>query len=146
MIFLFPCLTYFIQQDNLQVHPYCCDLCQRVFSLCFPLVFLQYLVLHLDLFLFVFCLFVCFYCYFPNTIFFPLYSMGIQLHIHVYILFSPITMLLHKYLDIVFSATQQISLLIHSKSSSLHLVTPSSQSIPLPPPPLGQPQVYSPSP
>ena len=30
----------------------------------------------------------------------------------------------------------RISLLIHSKVNSLHLLTPSSQSIPLPPPPL----------
>ena len=27
----------------------CCDLCQRLFSLCFPLGVLQFLVLHLDL-------------------------------------------------------------------------------------------------
>ena len=44
----------------------------------------------------------------PNTLFFfPLYSMGTQLHIHVYIVFSPIVMLCCKYLDIVLSATQQ---------------------------------------
>ena len=30
-----------------------------------------------------------------------------QLYIHVYILFSPIIMLHHKWLDIVLSATQQ---------------------------------------
>ena len=35
-------------------------------------------------------------CYFPNTIFFLLYSMVTQLHIHVYILFSHIIMLHHK--------------------------------------------------
>ena len=39
--------------------------------------------------------------------FFPLYSMGTQLHIHVYIMFSPIVVLHCKYLDIVISATQQ---------------------------------------
>ena len=33
--------------------------------------------------------------------------MGTQLHIHVYIIFSPIVMLRSKYLDIVLSATQQ---------------------------------------
>ena len=38
--------------------------------------------------------------------FFPLYSMGTKLHIHVYILFPPIVMLQCKYLDIVLNATQ----------------------------------------
>ena len=40
----------------------------------------------------------------------------------------------------------RISLLIHYKGNSLHLWTPSSQSIPLPPLPPWQPQVFSPSP
>ena len=40
-------------------------------------------------------------------LFFPLYSIGTQLHIEVYIIFSPIVMLPCKYLDIVLSATQQ---------------------------------------
>ena len=40
----------------------------------------------------------------------------------------------------------RISLPIHSKCSSLHLLIPNSQSIPLPPPPAWQPQVCSPSP
>ena len=44
--------------------------------------------------------------YFSNTIFFLLYSLVTQLHIHVHILFSHIIML-HKRLDIVPSATQQ---------------------------------------
>ena len=39
--------------------------------------------------------------------FFPLYSMEIKLHIHVYIIFPPIVVLRCKYLDIVLSATQQ---------------------------------------
>ena len=44
----------------------------------------------------------------PNTLFsLPLYSIGIQLHIHVYIIFSPIVVLRCQYLDIVLSATQQ---------------------------------------
>ena len=36
-----------------------------------------------------------------------MYSMVTQLHIHVYVLFSHIIMLHHKWLDIVPSATQQ---------------------------------------
>ena len=48
-----------------------------------------------------------FYCYFPSTIFLPLYSMETQLHIHVNILFSHIIMFHHKWLDIVPSDTQQ---------------------------------------
>ena len=63
-------------------------------------------------------IYVCIYIFFklllkffswysPNTIFFLLYSMVSQLHKHVYILFSPIIMLHHKWLDIVPSATQQ---------------------------------------
>ena len=39
--------------------------------------------------------------------FFLLYGMVTQLHMHVYILFSPIITLHHKWLDIVLSATQQ---------------------------------------
>ena len=76
-------------------------------------------------------LFIClfsFYCYFPNTIFFLLHSMVTQLHIHVYILFSHIIVLHHKWLDIVPSATQQ-----DLTANSLHLLTPSTPSIPLPP-------------
>ena len=48
-----------------------------------------------------------FYCYFLNTFFFLLYTIGTQLHIEVYILFSPIIMLHHKWIDIVLSAKQQ---------------------------------------
>ena len=50
--------------------------------------------------------FLIFYCYFPNTIFFLLYSMVTQLHIHVHILFSHIIILHHKWLGIVPSAIQ----------------------------------------
>ena len=39
--------------------------------------------------------------------FFPLYSMGTKLHMHVYILFPPIVVLWYKYLDIVLNASQQ---------------------------------------
>ena len=38
---------------------------------------------------------------------FLLYRKVTQLHIHIYTLFSHIIMLHHKWLDIVFSATQQ---------------------------------------
>ena len=49
-----------------------------------------------------------FFKLFPQyNFFFLLYSMVTQLHIHVYILFSHIIMLHHKWLDIVPSATQQ---------------------------------------
>ena len=45
---------------------------------------------------------------FPQyNFFFLLYSKVTQLHIHIYILFSHIIMLHHKWLDIVLSATQQ---------------------------------------
>ena len=40
----------------------------------------------------------------------------------------------------------RISLLIHSKSNSLHPLTPSSQFLPLPPPSPREPKVYSPCP
>ena len=43
----------------------------------------------------------------PIHFFFLLYSMVTQLHMHVYISFSHIIMLHHKWLDIVPSATQQ---------------------------------------
>ena len=46
------------------------------------------------------------YCYFQHF-FSPLYSMGTQLHIHVYIIFSPVVVLCCKCLDLVLSATQQ---------------------------------------
>ena len=39
--------------------------------------------------------------------FFPLYSTGTKLHIHVYIAFPPVVVLRCKYLDIVLNATQQ---------------------------------------
>ena len=48
-----------------------------------------------------------FNCYFPNTIFFPLYSMVTQLRKDVYIIFSPIVMLCCKYLEIVLRDTPQ---------------------------------------
>ena len=71
---------------------------------------------------------------------------SLPLPTNIYILFltlSPI-MLDNKGLDTVPSAIQQD--LIASKGNSVHLLTPNSQSIPLPPPPPWQPQVCSPSP
>ena len=44
-------------------------------------------------------LFSFFNCYFPNTFFFLLNSTVTQLHVHVYILFSHIIMLHHKWPD-----------------------------------------------
>ena len=53
----------------------------------------------------------------------------------------------HKWLAIVPCAIQQnLIWLIHSKCNCLRLLTPNSQSIPLPPSPPRQPQVYFPSP
>ena len=54
-----------------------------------------------------FLIIIIFNSYFPNTIFFILYSMVTQLYVHVHILFLHITMLHRKWLDIVPSATQQ---------------------------------------
>ena len=82
----------------------------------------------------------------PIWFFFLLYSMVTQLHIHAHILFSPIIMLHHKWLDIVPSATQQ-ELIAHpfqrQQSSSINPKLP-VPSTPSPSP--WQPQVYSPSP
>ena len=69
-------------------------------------------------------------------------------HTHIYIIFltlSPIKFY-RKLLDIVPLLYNRISLLIHFKYNSLHLLTSYSQSIPLPPPPQWQPQVCSLSP
>jgi len=53
-------------------------------------------------------IFFFFLLLFPqHNFFFPLCSMGTQLHIHVYILLSPIIMLHGKKLEVVLSATQQ---------------------------------------
>ena len=55
-----------------------------------------------------------------------------QSHIHIYIHFLALSsiMLHHKWVDIVPSDIYRISLLIHSKCNSLHLLTPDFQSIP----------------
>ena len=79
---------------------------------------------------------------FPSGILFHCSRMGTPLnfqllHLHVHILFSHIIMLRHKiWFPVLYG---RISLLIHSKGSSLHLLTPNSQFILLPPP--WQPQV-----
>ena len=65
-----------------------------------------------------------FYCYFPNTVFFPLYSMGTQLHTHVYTLFSPIVILQCKYLDIVLNATQQDLIVNPSQKQQFASINP----------------------
>ena len=67
---------------------------------------------------------------------------------HTYIHFFSHLLLPHapSCLDIVPSAVQQNLIVHHSKGDSLHLLTPDSQSIPLPPPPPWQPQVCSLSP
>ena len=62
-----------------------------------------YLLLAFAFFFIFYFIFIIFNSYFPDTIFFLLYSMVTQLHI----LFLHITMLHHKWLDIVPSATQQ---------------------------------------
>ena len=54
-----------------------------------------------------FFIIINFLSFISPTHFFPLYSIVTQLHIQVYILFSPNIMLHHKWLDIVLSATQQ---------------------------------------
>ena len=82
----------------------------------------------------------------PIQFFLLLYSRVTQLHIHAQILFSHIIMLHHKWLDRVPRATQQDLIANPFQGYSLHLLTPSSPTIPLPPPPPWQPQVYSASP
>ena len=57
--------------------------------------------------LFQFLLEYNFFIVISNTLFFSLYSMVTQLHILVYIFFSPIVVLHYKCLHIVLSATQQ---------------------------------------
>ena len=59
----------------------------------------QLTLLNLNLniyYFFNFLLLLFFNSYFPNTIFFLLYSVVTQLHIHIYILFSHIIMLHRK--------------------------------------------------
>ena len=58
-------------------------------------------------------------------IFFPLFSMGTKILIHVYIIFSPIV-LRCKYLDIVLSATQQDLITNPFQEQCLHPLTPNS--------------------
>ena len=64
---------------------------------------------------------------------FLLYSMVTQLHIHVQILFSHIIIPIINDWILFPVLHSRISLLIHSKGQSPHLLTPSSQSIRPPP-------------
>ena len=68
-------------------------------------------------------------------IFFPLYSMGTKLYLHVYIFFLPFVLLQHKYLDIVLSATQQ-DLIVNSFQ-----VVSDNPKLPIPPNPFLSSQV-----
>ena len=70
---------------------------------------------------------------------FLLYSKLTQSYIYIYSFFFILSsiMVYPKRLDIVPWAVQQDSLLTHSIWSSLHLLSPNSQSIPLSPLPLG---------
>ena len=85
-----------------------------------------------------------FYFYFPIivglhcSVSFLLYSKDTQSHIHKYIPFLALSSILlhHKWLDIFPVLYSRIPLLSYSKCNSLHLLTPNSQSIPLPPCPL----------
>ena len=69
-----------------------------------------------------------------------------QTNTHILFLTLSSTALHHKWLNIVSSAIQQDIIAYHPKCNSLHLPTPSSQPIPLLPPPPLQPLVHSPSP
>ena len=61
-----------------------------------------------NIYLFIYLFFIYFLLLFPqHSYFFPLYSLGTQLPIHAYLIFSPIVVLHCKYLDIVLSAAQQ---------------------------------------
>ena len=66
------------------------------------------------------------------NLFFPLYSMGTKLHIHVYILFPPIVVLRCKYLDIVLNATQQNVIINPFQQQEFASVNP---RLPIPPTP-----------
>ena len=65
----------------------------------------------------------------------PVIHIYIHTYIHTHLSFSHI--ILHHVPSQVTVAHRRISLLIHSKCSNLHLLTPDSQSILLPLPPLG---------
>ena len=96
------------------------------------------------LMIFIFSVIVGLHC----SVNFLLYSKVTQSHIHVYILFVQYPPLCSITSDKIQFPVQysRISLIIHPKCNNLHLLTPDSQSIPLPFPPPWQPQVHSPSP
>ena len=98
----------------------------------------QQKLLKFFLMIFIFSIIVGIQC----SINFLLYSKVTQSHMHLYILF--LTLSCSTTSDqIQFPLLyNRISLLIHSKCNSFHLLTPDSESIPLPPPPPWQPQIF----
>ena len=70
---------------------------------------------------FVVFFFKFFYCYFPNAIFFLLYSVVTQLYIHVYILFSHIIMLHLMFFSLLRNENVWFSDYLKMKLSSWHL-------------------------
>ena len=70
----------------------------------------------------------------PNTLFSPMYSMGTQLHIHLYIIFSPIVVLHCNYLDIVLRATQQDIIVNPFPKQRFSSINPQVQILPTPSP------------
>ena len=84
---------------------------------------------------FTFIYLLIFHFYFPNTISFSTVQHGDPVRHTCIHSFSPIVMLCCKHLVIVLSATQQDLIVNTFKSNSLHPLTSSSQSIPLPPHP-----------
>ena len=89
---------------------------------------------------------IIFNSYFPNTIFFLLYIMVTQLHIHIHIPFLHIITFHHKWLDIVSSATQQDLTANPFQRQEFVSINPKLPNQPLPLLPPWQIQVYYPSP
>ena len=109
--------------------------CVYIYNILSSILGIYFLIIYLFIFIVI-----------SPTHFFPLYNMGTQLHIYLYILFSPIVMLLCKSLDLVLSAIQQ-DLIVHPfQMQYFASVNPKLKSIPLPSPPPRQLQVYFPSP
>ena len=78
-----------------------------------------------------------------SSVNFLLYSRVTQSHMHIYILFLTLSCYIISdqiQLPVLYS---RISLVIHSKGNRLHLLTPDSQSLPLPPLPLASTSLFS---